>query len=61
MESKQPAGYGRLTNLIRLTRVYMTEHQEGEGTDESPCRPIRTFFDENGDYLSRFDPFKIKT
>lgn len=52
------AGYGNLTNLIRMKKVYMIEHQQGIGNDESPFRPVRTFFDEEGNMLNRFDPFK---
>lgn len=48
--------YGNLTNLISLKRVYMTEHREGRGTEESPIKVIRTIFDEDGNLLGRIDP-----
>ena len=48
-------GYGNLTNLIRMTRVYMIEHQEGKGTKESPMRYVRTYFDVEGKMLNRCD------
>lgn len=49
--------YGNLTNLIKMKRVYMVEHSEGVGTEESPHRTVRTFFDEEGNFLGRGDPF----
>lgn len=54
------AGYGELTQLIRMKKVWMIEHQEGIGTEESPRRSIRTFFDEEGQYILRDDPFTTK-
>lgn len=47
--------YGNLTNLISMKRVYMTEHKEGRGIEESPVRIVRTFFDEDGNSLGRID------
>lgn len=52
------AGYGDHTNLIRMTEVYMIEHQEGIGSDASPLRTVQTFFDKHGGFLSRNDPLK---
>lgn len=48
-------GHGNLTNLIGLRRVWMTVHSEGVGTDESPLREVKTFFDEDGRYITRYD------
>ncbi len=48
-------GYGNLTNLIKLERVWMVTHKEGRGTEDSPMREIKTFFDEDSKYLHRKD------
>ncbi len=51
------AGYGTLTNIVRMRRVWLVEHMEGVGTEESPVRKIHSFFDEEGKLLNRIDPF----
>ncbi len=55
------AGYGSMANLIRMKRVYMTEHTEGVGTKQSPMRQVLTFFDEDGNVLARKDPCKTQS
>lgn len=50
-------GYGDLTNLIKVRKAFVIEHQEGVGTEESPMRTISTVFDENMKYIARIDPF----
>lgn len=52
------AGYGSLTNIIKMERVYAVTHYEGIGTDKSPMREIKTFFDEKGNMIARVDPVK---
>jgi hypothetical protein len=51
----KPNLYGSVSNLIRLRKVWMVTHTEGNGTPESPLREVRTFFDEHGAFLSRDD------
>lgn len=55
------AGYGELSNLIRLEKVLMVTHHEGIGTEESPVRQIMTFFTLEGEMLSRIDPLRKLT
>lgn len=50
-------GYGELSNIIRMEKVFMITHFEGIGTEESPTRQIRTFFTQNGDFIIRDDVF----
>lgn len=54
------AGYGSLSNLIGMRRVYLVTHREGIGNDGSPTREIRTYFDEDGRMLDRVDIWKPK-
>ena len=46
------------TNLIRLKKVWMAEHLEGNGTEEAPYRRVAYFFDEEGNFLAQNDPHK---
>lgn len=52
------AGYGDLTNLIKVRRVLMVEHREGTGSDDSPTRFIQSIFDEDLKFIARLDPAK---
>ncbi len=52
------AGYGNLTQLIKVEKVLMVTHCEGIGTEESPTRRIRTFFTTEGEFIKRDDPWK---
>ncbi len=61
MKEETRHGYGNLTNLITLKRVWMTRHQEGTGNDDSPIREVLTFFDEEGKFLHRKDAFMEST
>ncbi len=47
------AGYGEITNLITMKRVYLITHHEGIGTEECPMKEVRTYFDEEGKMLDR--------
>jgi hypothetical protein len=55
-ENKKHNGYGDLTNIIKLEKVWMTRHLEGTGLDnDSPMREVLTFFDKDGGFLARKD------
>lgn len=54
------AGYGTLTNIVRMRKVWLVTHQEGIGNEQSPVKEVRTYFDEEGKMLDRIDTFKSK-
>lgn len=60
MKYEDNHGYGDLTNLIAMKKVFMVEHKEGTGLNgDSPMRIVRTFFDEDCNFLCR-DDFKTR-
>lgn len=53
-------GYGNLTNIPKITEVYMVDIMTGTGDEDFPMRRVSYVYDKEFKLLHQYDPSPIE-